>query len=88
MIAIVIFLLRLLTLPAKPKCQLAAENAALKRQLTILQRKQRGRVQITNNDRLFFVHLYRWFPSILKAMTIIQPGDASALASRGLPSLL
>ncbi len=73
MIVIVIFLVRLLTLPAKPKCQLAAENAALKRQLTILQRMQRGRVQITNNDRLFFVHLYRWFPSILKAMTIIQP---------------
>jgi hypothetical protein len=39
----------------------------------ILQRKQRGRVQITNNDRFFFVHLYRWFPSILKTMTIIQP---------------
>ena len=68
----VMFLLRLLTLPAKPKCQLAAENAALKHQLAILQRKQRGRVQITNNDRLFFVHLYRWFPSILKTMTIIQ----------------
>jgi hypothetical protein len=25
------------------------------------------------NDRLFFVLLYRWFPSILKTMTIIQP---------------
>ena len=35
--------------------------------------KVRGRVQFTHNDRLFFVQLYRWFPSILKAMTIIRP---------------
>jgi transposase InsO family protein len=73
MIALLILLLRLLMLPSGPQGQLAAENAALKRQLAILQRKQRGRVQITNNDRFFFVHLYRWFPSILKTMTIIQP---------------
>ena len=31
------------------------------------------RIQFTNADRLFFVQLYRWFPSILKAITIIQP---------------
>jgi hypothetical protein len=24
-------------------------------------------------SRLFFIQLYRWFPSILKAMTIIRP---------------
>jgi transposase InsO family protein len=73
MIALLIFLLRLLVLPARPERQLKAENAALKQQLAILQRKQRGRVQLTNGDRLFFVHLYRWFPSILETMTIIQP---------------
>jgi transposase InsO family protein len=73
MIALLIFLLRLLVLPARPKYQLEAENAALKHQLTILRRKQRGRVPLTNSDRLFFVQLYRWFPSILKTMTIIQP---------------
>jgi transposase InsO family protein len=39
----------------------------------VLQRKVRGRVHFTNSDRLFFVQLYRWFPSILKAMTIIRP---------------
>src|SRR5207245_7607003 len=32
-----------------------------------------GRVQLTNGDRLFLVMLYRWFPSILKAITIIRP---------------
>jgi transposase InsO family protein len=73
MIALLILLLRRLALPARPQYQLEAENAALKRQLAILQRKQRGRVRLTNIDRFFFVQLYGWFPSILKAMTIIQP---------------
>jgi hypothetical protein len=39
----------------------------------VLQRQVRGRVQFTNSDRLFFLQLYRWFPSIVKAMTIIRP---------------
>jgi transposase InsO family protein len=33
----------------------------------------RGRVHFANSDRLFFIRLYRWFPSILKAITIIRP---------------
>ena len=48
-------------------------NAALRHQLIVLQRKMRGRVQFTNSDRLFFIQLYRWFPSVLKAITIIRP---------------
>ena len=59
--------------PSRPQGQLAAENAALKRQLAILQRKVRSRIRLTNSDRLLFVLLYRWFPSILKAMTVIKP---------------
>ena len=38
-----------------------------------LRRKMKGRVPLTNNDRWFFVLLYRWFPSILNALTVIQP---------------
>ena len=53
--------------------RLEAENAALRHQLIVLQRKVRGRVEFTNSDRLFFILLYRWFPSILKAITIIRP---------------
>src|SRR5258706_8516370 len=34
---------------------------------------ERGHVRLTNNDRWFFVQLYRWFPSILKVLTIIRP---------------
>ena len=73
MIALLVFLLRLLVLPSKPKAQLEAENAALRHQVAVLQRMVRGRVRVTNSDRLFFGLLYRWFPSILKTMTIIQP---------------
>ena len=50
-----------------------AGNAALRHQLIVLQRRLRGRVHLTNSDRLFFIQLYRWFPSVLKAMTIIRP---------------
>jgi hypothetical protein len=38
----------------------------------VLQRKVRGRVQFTNSDCLFSVQLYRWCPSVLKAVTIIR----------------
>ena len=73
MVALLCFFLRLLASPFKSNSRLEAENAALRHQLIVLQRKVRGRVQFTNNDRLFFIQLYRWFPSILKAMTIIRP---------------
>jgi hypothetical protein len=64
----------ILTLFASPsKSRLEAENAALRHQLIVLRRKVRGRVQFTNSDRLIFIQLYRWFPAILKAMTIIRP---------------
>jgi hypothetical protein len=57
-----------------PFCiRLEAENAALRRQVIVLQRRVSSRVQLTNGDRLFLVMLYRWFPSVLKAITIIRP---------------
>jgi len=59
--------------PFKSKNRLAAENAALRHQLIVLQRRVRGRVRLTNGDRLFLVTLYRWFPLVLKAITIIRP---------------
>ena len=88
MIALLIFLWRLLLLPSRPELLLEAENAALRQQLIILQRKVRGRVRLTNSDRLFFVLLYRWFPSILKTNDRHQAGDVGALASGRLSALL
>ena len=42
-------------------------------QLIVLRRKVHGRVRLTNNDRWFFVQLYRWYPAILRALVIIEP---------------
>ena len=57
----------------KSKSRLEAENAALRHQLMVLRRKLRGRARLTNNDRWFFIQLYRWLPSILPVLTIIRP---------------
>ena len=73
MIALIRFLLAMLTSPFKSKSRLEAENAALRQQLIVLRRKVRGRARLTNADRWFFVQLYRWFPSILEVFTIIRP---------------
>jgi transposase InsO family protein len=73
MIALLCFLLRLWACWFKSTSRLEAENAALRHQLAVLRRKVRGRVQFTNSDRLFLIQLYRWFPSVLKAITIIRP---------------
>src|SRR5215469_1721342 len=73
MIALLFFALAMVASPFKSNGRLAAENAALRQQLTVLRRQVRGRVRLTNNDRLFFVQLYRWFPSVLKVITIIRP---------------
>src|SRR5437763_5331110 len=73
MIALLSFFLGLFASLFKSKRRLEAENAALRYQLSVLRRKVRGRVQLTNGDRLFLVQLYRWFPSILRAITIIRP---------------
>src|SRR6202048_3156694 len=73
MIALICFVLAVLASPFKSNIRLEAENAVLRHQLIILRRKLKGRARLTNNDRWFFVQLYRWFPSILKVLTIIQP---------------
>src|SRR3979411_1894805 len=73
MIALILFVLAVLALPFKSKSRLEAENAALRHQLIVLRRKLNGRPRLANNDRWFFIQLYRWFPSILKVLTIIRP---------------
>ena len=73
MTALLWLFLALFALPFKSKSRLEAENAALRHQLIILRRKVRGRVRLTNSDRLFFIQLYRWFPSVIKAITIVRP---------------
>ena len=73
MIGLLCLFLVLVTAPCKSKSRLEAENAALRHQLIVLRRKMQGRVRLTNSDRWFFIPLYRWFPSILKVLSIIRP---------------
>src|SRR5712664_2541891 len=73
MIALIWFVLAVLASPFKSKSRLEAENAVLRHQLIVLRRRVRGRAQPTNNDRWFLVQMYRWFPSILTVVTIVQP---------------
>jgi transposase InsO family protein len=67
------FVLAILASPFKSKSRLEAENAVLRHQLIVLRRKVQGRIRLTNSDRWFFIQLYRWFPSILQVLTIVQP---------------
>jgi hypothetical protein len=73
MIGLLCFFLAVLASPFKSKIRLEAENEVLRHQLIVLRRKMCGRVQLANCDRWFFVQLFRWFPSILKVLTIIRP---------------
>src|SRR6476660_6997194 len=73
MIGLFCFVLTVLASPFKSKLRLEAENAVLRHQLNVMRRRLYGRVRLTNNDRWFFIRLYRWFPSILQVLAIIRP---------------
>ena len=73
MIALLCFVLAVLASPFKSQSRLEAENAALRLQLVVLRRKVQGRIRLRNNDRWFLIRLYRWFPSILQVVSIVQP---------------
>jgi transposase InsO family protein len=73
MIGLFCFVLAVLTSPFRSKLRLEAENAVLRHQLNVLRRRLHGRVRLTNNDRWFFIQLYRWVPSILQVVRIIRP---------------
>jgi hypothetical protein len=66
MVGLIFLFLNLVSSLFNSESRLEAQNAAL----TVLRRKARGRVQFTNSDRL--IQVDRWFPAILKAMTIIR----------------
>jgi hypothetical protein len=73
MIGLFCFALAVLASPFKSKLRLEVENVVLRHQLIVLRRSLHGRVRLTNNGRWFLVKMYRWFPSILKVVTIVQP---------------
>src|SRR5215831_13865891 len=73
MIGLFCFALAVLASPFRSKLRLEAENAVLRHQVIVLMRRPRGRVQLTNHDRWFFIQIYRLFPAILRVLTIIRP---------------
>jgi hypothetical protein len=72
MIGILCFVVAVLASAFKSKLRLEAENATLRLQLVVF-RKVKGRAHLTNNDRWFLVQMYRWFPLILRVVTIVRP---------------
>jgi hypothetical protein len=91
MIALLWLFLTILSSPFKPRCRLEVDNTTLRHQLMVLQRQARDRIRLTNLERLFLVQLYRWFPSILRVLAIVQPetvirGIGLAFAATGVGS--
>src|SRR5262245_33661263 len=88
MIGLLCFVVVVLASPFRSKIRLEAENAELRHQLVVLRRKLKGRARLTNNDRWFFVQLYRWFPSTPFGSHDYSTRNAATLASGRLSPLL
>src|SRR6188508_965609 len=73
MIAFLSLLLHVLILPFKTQARLEAEIVLLRHQLNVLRRRIPSKPKLAVVDRLLFVWLYRLFPSVLNAVTIVQP---------------
>ncbi len=73
MIGFLILLLHVLVSPFKTQARLEAEIVLLRHQLSALRQRRPLRPKLTVADRLLFVWLYRLFPSVLNAVTIVQP---------------
>jgi hypothetical protein len=74
MIAIGLLLVRMLCDCFKPRMQLETEILTLRHQLNVLQqRTPRRRLHLRWIDRALFIWLYRRYPLILDAMSIVRP---------------
>ena len=73
MIAFLILFLHILISPFRTRARLEAEIILLRHQLNVLRRRVPSNPKLAVTDRLLFVWLYRRFPSVLNAVTIIQP---------------
>jgi hypothetical protein len=64
----------------KARATLEAENLVLRQQVNVLRRRTPKRPLLNNTDRVLFVWLYRWFPSVLEVVANCQAGDHHSLA--------
>jgi putative transposase len=80
--------LHVLAAPFRTQAQLEAEVTLLRHQLNVLSRQAPSKPRLTAADRLLLVWLWRLFPSLRSAITIVQPDTVLRLASVGLSALL
>jgi hypothetical protein len=74
MFAVGLLLVRMLCDLFKPRPRLEAEILILRHQLNVLrQRTPRRRLRLRWIDRALFIWLYRRYPRILDAMSIVRP---------------
>jgi hypothetical protein len=73
MIGFLILFLHVLVSPFNMQAQLAAEIVLLRHQLGVLGQRVPSRPKLTLADGPLFVWLYHLFPSVLDAVTIVQP---------------
>ena len=73
MIAFLILFLHVLVSPFRTRARLEAEILLLRHQLNVLRRRVPSKPKLAAADRLLFVWLHRLFPSVLNAITIVQP---------------
>ena len=73
MIAVLSLFVHILVSPFRTQARLEAEIVVLRHQLNVLRRGVPPKARLTVADRLIFVWLYRLVPSVLNAVTIIQP---------------
>ena len=73
MIAFLSLLLHVVVSPFKTRARLEAEIIMLRHQLNVLRRRFPSNPKLVVAERLLFVWLYRLFPSVLNAVTIIRP---------------
>jgi transposase InsO family protein len=73
MIAFLSLFLHVLVSPLKTQARLEAEIVMLRHQLNVLRRRVPSKPRLTVADRLIFVWLYRLFPSVLSALSAIEP---------------
>ena len=65
------------------QARLQAEILVLQQQVLILGRKSPSRVRLRNLDRVILVWLYRIFPTLLGAITVVKPDTAIRWHRRG-----
>ena len=75
MIAIGLLFVRMLCDCFKSRRRLEAEILVLRHQLNVLQQRMPRRVHLRWADRAVFIWLYRRYPRMLDALTIVRPDD-------------